>query len=290
MAFPLTDEPLAPPASTAGPSRTDELELQLLLDALRRGFEHDYGDYGHALLRRRVGERMRAERVSTITQLLDRVLHDDGAREKLILQLGGGRRALFGEPSFFRAFRSHVIPLLQTYAFVRIWLPAMGTGEDAYAMACLLHDAGLLGRCVVYATAAADELVARARRGTFPISSVTAFEASMQAAGIERPAGDFAQLRATRVTFDEEIRRSVMFARHDVARDASINEFHAIVVRGAIPLYNGEAQYRVHRLLYDSLARFGFLCLGGGESIAGTVHEGGYRKVVDDQAIYRRMR
>jgi chemotaxis methyl-accepting protein methylase len=71
---------------------------------------------------------------------------------------------------------------------------------------------------------------------------------------------------------------------------ASINEFHAIVARNVLPQHNATAQYRLHRLMFESLMRLGFLCLGPGEYLIGSVHEGAYRQVVADQPIYRRMR
>lgn len=286
MALPLTSRE----AGAASEVGTEEIEVQIFLDAMRRIDDREYGDFAQGILRRRIAERMRAERMPTITSLLDRILHDGDVRGRFVASMGGGGRTLFSEPAFFAAFRSQVVPLLQTYAFVRIWLPGVGSGEDAYALACVLDDAGLLDRCVLYATAAAEESVAIARAGAYPIASPTAFAASLAASGIERPADAFADVKGTQAVFHERLKRNVMFARHNVARDASLNEFHTIVARGVLPLYNGEIQYGIHRLLYESLARLGFLCLGRGERLDGTVHEGAYRRVVADQPIYRRMR
>jgi len=154
----------------------------------------------------------------------------------------------------------------------------------------VLEEAGLLERCVLYATASADESVAIAREGTYRMSARGTFAAVAAAAGLVRDPDAFAQIKGTSVTFSPAIRQNIMFARHDVARDASLNEFHAIVSRGVVPNYNGETQYRIHRLFYESLARLGFLCLGQGERLDGTVHEGAFRRVVPDHAIYRRMR
>jgi len=286
MAFPLT----ARNAESAPGPDIEEIEVQLFLEGLRRIDERDYGAFAQGVLRRRIAERMRAERVPTITALLDRILHDPETHTRFVASMGGGHRALFHDPGFFATFRSHVAPLLQTYAYVRIWLPGVGSGEDAYSLACVLEEAGLLERCVLYATSSADASVAIAREGAYRVSARGTFAAAATAAGIERDASEIAQVKGTTVIFPPAIRESIMFARHDVARDASLNEFHAIVARGVVPNYNGETQYRIHRLFYESLGRLGFLCLGQGERLDGTVHEGAYRRVVPDHAIYRRMR
>ncbi len=266
-----------------------EVELGLLLDALRRAFDRDFADFSHAVLRRRVNERMRAERTSTISALQDRVLHDPVARDHLLVALGGGKRALFHQPEFFQTFRGHIIPLLQTYPFVRIWLPGVGSGEDAYAIAALLYDAGMLDRSLIYATAFAPEAIAQARQGEYAVASRSGLSASITAAGIETPIDDLLTIRSGRAIFRDEIREKVMFAQHAVARSVSINEFHAIIARGTVPIYTLEAQYRIHRIFYESLARLGFLCLGVGENIAGSVHEAAYRRVVEGYPVYRRM-
>ena len=286
MALPLTGRN----AETGAAPDIEEIELQLFLEGLRRIDDRDYGAFAQSMLRRRIAERMRAERAPTITALLDRVLHDADAHTRFVATMGGGHRALFHDPGFFAAFRSQVVPLLQTYAFVRVWLPDVGSGEDAYSLACVLDEAGLLERCVLYATSSADQSIAIAREGSYRMNARGTFAAAAAAGGLERDPASFAQVKGTTIEFSPSLRKNIMFARHDIASDASINEFHAIVSRGVLPNYNGETQYRIHRLFYESLARLGFLCLGQGERLDGTVHEGAYRRVVPDHAIYRRMR
>jgi HAMP domain-containing protein len=88
----------------------------------------------------------------------------------------------------------------------------------------------------------------------------------------------------------EVLRKSVMLARHDPVHDGSINEFHAIVARGLLPLYNGAVQYRLHRLFFQSLTHRGFLVLGQHESLENTVHEGAFRRLVLEHPVFRRMR
>lgn len=266
----------------------EEIELQLLLEAVARTSGFDLREYDPNTLRRRVTDRMRAERVATISALQERVLHDDAARDGFLASMAGGHRELFYDPAFFVAFRESVVPLLRTYAFVRIWLPDAGAGEDAYAVAALLDDAGLLDRCIIYATAFSDVSSEVARRGEYALDPRCI--KAMHAAGFSKPLEAFAEVDGDRVVFSDRLRSSMMFAWCDPAGTVSINEFHAIVARNVFPMFSRAGQYRLHRLAYQSLARLGFLCLGEGETLAGSVHEGAYRQVTPDRAIYRRMR
>ncbi|HEY5258728.1 MAG TPA: CheR family methyltransferase [Candidatus Baltobacteraceae bacterium] len=291
MASALKPKAGAPPVEpTLDERELEEIELQLLMEAMRWASGGDYRESNQPVLRRRIAERMRAEGSATISALQDRVLHDRSAFVRFVIAMSEGPRELFLAPEFFAAVLANVVPLLKTYSFVRIWFPAVGLGEDAYALACLLADVGLLDRCVIYATSTSNAGVDVAKEGAYPIVSEQAFRAALRRAGIAGDAARFADIQADVVVFKPYLREALMFARHNAASDASINEFHAIVARNVLPLYNATAQYRMHRLIFASLARLGFLCLGPGETLAGSVHEGAFRQVVSDQPIYRRMR
>ena len=267
-----------------------DIELQLFLDALARYGGHDFSNYNQSALRRRIADAMRAENVSTISGLQERLLHDERALAAFIVSMGGGNSTLFHDPLFLHAFATNVIPLLQTYSFVRIWVPGSGTCGDAFSIAALLKEAGLLDRAVIYATCVNDVAVALAKNAVYEQRSEADFVALARQAGITGPLSDSFIISEHHATPREELRANVMFARHNPVDDGSINEFHAIVARGLLPLFNGAVQFRIHKLFYESLMHFGFLGLGHNEGLTNTVHERAFRKVVAEYPIFRRMR
>lgn len=277
-------------SASARDTRVEDIELQLLLEALLRLEGYDYRGLDPSHIKRRIAERLRSERLDTISALQNRVLHDEGARNELLVSLSVSRRDLLFDPEFFVQMRLCILPLLQTYSFVRVWLPASGNGEEAYALACLLQEAGLLGRCVIYATSLSHPSVDIARAGAYTIQSRAALRAAFANAGFADGPQHYGDTEGRSFRFNDSLRQSIMFAQHRVGADASINEFHAILARRLLPIFNAAAQYDLHRMFYDSLARLGFLCLGRGETLAGTVHERAYRRVSASESIYRRMR
>lgn len=287
------DDVLDVAVETAMHVRRDELqdiELQLFLDALVRFGGFDYREFNQAVLRRRIADMMRSENIATISGLQDRLLHDDRALASFVLSLSGGTQELFHMPAFFKMFALHVVPLLQTYSFVRIWMPGVGNGADAYALAAILAEAQLLDRSIIYATSINDVASAVAKFGRFPHRSAGDFVAMCRQAGIVSSIDRYFHVTEDYASPTESLRENIMFARHNPIEDGPINEFHAIVARGIFPLFSGAVQYRLHRLIFDSLMRLGFLGLGSTESMASTVHERAFRQVVPDQPIYRRMR
>jgi chemotaxis protein methyltransferase CheR len=267
-----------------------DIELQLFLDALLRYGGYDFRNFNQSALRRRIADAMRSENLSTISGLQDRLLHDERALASFVVAMSGGTSQLFHDPNFLHAFCTNVIPLLQTYSFIRLWVPGSGTGGDAYSIAALLKENGLLEKTIVYATCVNDVSAAVAKAGFFEHRSEADFVALARGAGIVNPLSQYFDVHETYATPREELRGSVMFARHNPVEDGSINEFHAIIARGLLPLYNGAVQYRLHKLFFDSLMHLGFLGLGQHESLANTVHERAFRQVVPDQPIFRRMR
>jgi chemotaxis protein methyltransferase CheR len=289
----MVEQVISADASAALNLRHDalpDIELQLLLDALLRYGQCDFRSFNQAVLRRRVADAMRAEGVETISGLQERVLHDEAAFVAFVTSMRSGQSQLFAEPEFFRAFTANVVPLLRTYAFVRIWLPGVGPSGDAYALAALLDEAGILDRTIVYATFVNEISVAVAREGAFKHARQAAVEASARAAGLKSPLERYFELSGEFVIPSDRLRSTVMLARHDPASDASINEFHAIVARGVLSLLNGETQYRLHSLMFESLLHLGFLALGNEETLANSPHEASFRRVTADQPIYRRLR
>ena len=267
-----------------------DLELSLLLEAILRSSGHDFGNYAPAMLKRRVAERMRAEGASTISGLQECVLHDPNALARFVLAMSGARGRLFDDPDFFRAFRARVAPLLRTYSFTRIWMPDCGRGEDAYSLAVVLREEGLLERAMIYATDASELAVAAAREAAFEIDSAEAVAAAHHATGAEGRLAEVCELGDGSLRFDDTLRRHIIFARHSLVSDGSLNEFHVIVARDVLRHFNKTLQFRVHNLFLSSLIRLGFLCLGSNESLQQTPHESVFRHFAKDAAIYRRMR
>jgi chemotaxis protein methyltransferase CheR len=287
----MAESVVANGTSAAKDGELADLELHLLLEAIFRASGHDLRDYSQATLKRRVGERLRVENVSTISALQDRVLHSREAMSRLILAMSGGTGRVFGDAGFFRTFRTHIVPLLRTYTFTRIWVPHCARGEDVYSLATVLFEEGLRGRTRIDATDPSEEAIEAAKHATFAVDSDDHINAAYRASGGVGSLSRVSELRDGTIHFDEELLgRSIILARHSLVSDGALNEFHVIVARGVLPQFNKTLQFRVHGLVLDSLVRLGFLCLGQRETLRATPYERVYRQLAGDEALFRRMR
>ena len=274
------------PAPTA-PGVAD-LELQLLLEAVYRVSGFDFREYAPATLKRRVAERVRAEGASTMTGLLERVLHDPGAMSRFVDALTHNATSPFREPQFFAAFRERVLPRLRTFPHVRLWV--IGSGDDAYALAIVLREAEFYHRTRIYATDASDAAIERAKRGAFATELVDEYAHRYADAGGTRRFSDYLDVREGQTTFKETLRDQIVFAQHNLATDSSFNEFHLVVARNVLTHFNRTLAYRAHQVIYESLVRLGYLGLSAKESLRYTPHQRAYEELEATERIYRRLR
>jgi chemotaxis protein methyltransferase CheR len=265
------------------------LEVELLLEAVHRRYGFDFREYAQASLKRRLHRRLAAERLTTLTQLQDRLLHDPPCMERLLLDLSINVTSMFRDPTFYVSFRRNVVPALRTYPFTRIWCAGCSTGEEVYSLAILLHEEGLYERTRIYATDINENVLSSAREGVFPLDRMKGYTQNYVRAGGK---GDFSHYYTAAydgVRFSRALTENVVFAQHNLAMDHGFNEFNVILCRNVMIYFDKALQDRVHELFYESLEMFGVLALGHKESINFTAYGDRYEPIDGDERIYRKI-
>jgi chemotaxis protein methyltransferase CheR len=264
-----------------------DLEIRLLLEGVWSYYGYDFRDYSLSSIRRRVRLFMEDEGLSTVTSVQDRVLHDTLTLRRFLRALSVNVTAMFRDPSFYRALRELVVPVLRTYPAVRIWHAGCATGEEVYSVAILLQEEGLYDRCRLYATDINEAVLRQAERGELPLSTMRENTRNYLGAGGGQGFARWYKTRDDRAVLDPALRRNISFAQHNLATDGSFNEFHLVICRNVLIYFNRSLQERVHRLLYQSLIRFGFLGLGLKETARFTPHEAHYEEL--SERLYRKV-
>jgi len=282
--------PVDKPASVAGRLELESLELQLLLEGVYRQYGFDFREYAPASLKRRVWRRVYAEHLQTITALLEKVLHDPTCMERLLLDLSINVTAMFRDPTFYVAFREQVVPLLRTYPFTRIWVAGCSTGEEVYSLAILLREEELYDRTRIYATDINEIVLEQARAGVFPLDRMRDYTDNYIRGGGKRSFSEYYLAKYEGALFDRTLTQNVVWAQHNLVQDRSFNEFTVILCRNVMIYFDRSLQNRVHRLFFESLERFGILCLGHKESIRFTEFEDSYEELDPQEKLYRRIR
>jgi chemotaxis protein methyltransferase CheR len=267
----------------------ETIEVDLLLEAVYRRYGFDFREYAPASLKRRLWRRMHAEGLATVTQLQDRLLHDPVCMERLLLDLSINVTSMFRDPTFYVAFRKHVVPALRTYPFTRIWCAGCSTGEEVYSLAILLQEEGLYDRTRIYATDINEQVLDTARAGVFPLDKMKQYTRNYIKAGGTREFSEYYAAAYDGALFNRTLTDNVVFAQHNLATDRAFNEFNVIVCRNVMIYFDRALQDRVHQLFHDSLDTFGVLALGHKESVTFTPFAGSYEDVDASERIYRKI-
>jgi chemotaxis protein methyltransferase CheR len=286
VALPLERE--APAASAQ--LELENIELGLLLEAVYRHYGYDFRQYAHASLRRRVWRRVKEERLGSITALTDHLLHDPACMVRLLSDLSINVTAMFRDPGFYVSFAEHVVPQLRTYPFTRIWVAGCSTGEEVYSLAILLAEHDLYDRTRIYATDINQLAVDQARHGVYPLDRMQEYTENYIKADGKRSFSEYYVAAYDGALFDAALGENVVWAQHNLAQEGGFNEFQVIFCRNVLIYFDKELQNKVQRLFYESLTRFGTLCLGSKESMRFSAYEDSYEVVDPEAKIFRRIK
>ena len=268
----------------------ERIEIELLLEGIFRHYGFDFRSYAYASIRRRLWKRIQEEGLPTMSALQERVLHEPAMMEKLLLDLSINVTAMFRDPSFYITFRQHVVPLLRTYPFIRIWHAGCSTGEEVYSMAMLLREEGLYDRSRIYATDINEVVLQRAKAGIFPLERMQEYTDNYMRAGGKRSFSEYYTAKYGGALFDQSLTKNVVFSQHNLVTDRSFSEFNVILCRNVLIYFDKTLQSKVHSLFYDSLAMFGVLVLGSKETLRFMSHEECYQQMAPPEKIFRKVR
>jgi len=279
-----------PAAPVSYDSDLEKIEITLLLEGINRRYGFDFRSYAYSSLRRRIWKRITAENLPSVTALAERVLHDPMMMEKFLNDLSINVTAMFRDPSFYVAFREIVVPMLRTYPFIRIWHAGCATGEEAYSMAIMLHEEGLLERSRIYATDINELVLQKAKQGIFPLSRMQEYTENYIQAGGKRSFSEYYTSKYDGALFSPSLKQNIVFSQHNLVTDRSFSEFNVILCRNVLIYFDRSLQDRVQGLFYESLVTFGLLCLGSKETLKFSKVEDNYEQLSSRDKIYRKVR
>jgi chemotaxis protein methyltransferase CheR len=268
----------------------EKVEIELLLQGLYSWCGYDFRNYSFSSIKRRIWHRIHAEKLSTVTGLLEKVLHDPACLKRLIADFSINVTEMFRDPLFFLSFREHVVPILRTYPSIRIWHAGCSTGEEVYSMSMLLREEGIYEKTRIYATDINAEVLKVAKAGVYPVGNMRKYTNNYISAGGKKAFSDYYNVTNSGIKFHSNLTKNVVFAQHNLVTDQSFNEFHVILCRNVLIYFDKSLQKKVHSLFYDSLGTFGILGLGDKETIAYTDVADCYESIDISQKLYRKIK
>lgn len=261
-----------------------------LLDVINRKYGYDFSDYAAASVKRRISHFLQYHRIDHVELLAQTLENNPLLFEQFVQALSVTVTEMFRDPTFFQSLRNNVVRHLATYPVVRVWIAGCATGEEAYSMAILLSEEGLLDRSIIYATDINQHSLKVASEGIYGIEEMRKYTGNYIAAGGKHEFSDYYRANYGHAILAKALREKIVFSPHNLAIDKCFNEFQLILCRNVLIYFNHTLQDRVISLFHESLADFGYLGLGDKESLLFSSKQNRFEPTDKTQKIFRKIK
>jgi two-component system CheB/CheR fusion protein len=242
-------------------------EFEALVEYLKNSRGFDFSGYKRSSLRRRVGKRMQGLRIERYGDYLDYLeVHPEEFIQlfnTILINVTG----FFRDTAAWECLAAEAMPQLitrkQPHEPIRVWSAGCASGEEAYTLAIVLAEAlGLESfrqRVKIYATDVDEEALVQARQASYSARDLQPLSPELRGKYFERV--------NERFVFRPDLRRAVIFGRHDLVQDAPISRLDLLVCRNTLMYFNAETQARILARFHFALNDLGVIFLGKAEML-----------------------
>jgi two-component system CheB/CheR fusion protein len=261
-----TEQEDSSPDGASSAVEDDPRGFQNLLEFLRQNRGFDFGGYKPTSLARRILRRMQTVGVTSYDAYVEYLEVHADEFPQLFNTILINVTAFFRDAPAWDVLREHlqrIVAARPRGTTIRVWSACCASGEEAYSLAMLLAE--ILGpeqfalRAKIYATDIDGEALTQARLATYSAKAVEGVPPALLAKYFTATGASY--------VFSKELRRAVIFGRHDLLQDAPISRVDALACRNALMYFNAETQSRILGRLHFALAPDGILFLGKAEML-----------------------
>jgi two-component system, chemotaxis family, CheB/CheR fusion protein len=238
--------------------------LETVLDFIRENRGFDFTGYKRPSLERRITKRMQTVGIEGYDDYLVYLEAHPDEFADLFDTILINVTSFFRDPEAWEYVAKEVVPQVaypRRNDEIRVWVPGCASGEEAYTAAMILAESlgeeQFRNQVKIYATDLDDDALVQGRHARYTSKQVEAVPEDLR----ERY---FEQGNGARV-FRSDLRRNVIFGRHDLIQDPPISRIDLLVVRNTLMYFNADTQSRILGQLHFALRDTGFLFLGKSE-------------------------
>lgn len=258
----MKDRPDTSPDTREPDSLSDELLLYL-----KRTRGIDLSSYKRPSLMRRTRRRMDALKIDTYERYIDYLEIHPEEFIQLFNYLLINVTSFFRDAPAWEYLKDHIVPkqieLKEPDGMLRIWSAGCASGQEPYSIAMLLAEQ--LGleefqrRVKIYASDINQEALNEARQGSYTSKEVEAVPPPL----LEK----YFQRTEERFVIHGDLRRALIFGRHDLVADAPISRLDLLICRNTLMYFNAEMQDHILARFHFALTDTGSLFLGKAEML-----------------------
>lgn len=241
--------------------------LQKIFYMVRNQLGVDFTCYKPSIVERRVAKRQQMAKCGSLEEYADYLGKAPKELQKLfddlLLGISGFHSDNQDPDSLKKLMFEPLVEAKQDNSVFRIWVVGAGTGEEAYGLAFSLADyLSSVNSSVdfkIFATDINEKALKIAGRGCYPAKLTSKFPEEAQKR--------YFRIDKDTATVRSYARERIVFARHDVTRDAPFPDIDLVVCRKVLIYMRQEVQAQIFSAFRFALKTQGFLLLGPGEKI-----------------------
>jgi two-component system, chemotaxis family, CheB/CheR fusion protein len=248
-------------------NETERKQFEELLVYLKRNRGFDFVGYKRATLVRRVLKRMETVGITGFDRYMDYLQVHPEEFALLFNHLLINVTSFFRDEQAWAFLNDHVIAKLLDDKgrddMIRVWSAGCATGQEPYGLAMLLCErlgvSAFHQRVKIYASDIDEDALADARQGIYAPKDVQTVPKHLLDTYFE-PMGQ-------RLLIKPDLRRGIIFGRHDLVADAPISRLDLLLCRNTLMYFNAEIQNRILARFHFALNDEGYLFLGKAEML-----------------------
>lgn len=242
-------------------------KFENLLTYIRQNRGFDFTGYKRSTLLRRVNKRLQSLSIGQFSDYIDYLEVHPEELNYLFNTILINVTDFFRDASAWEYLAKQVIPNIiqgkKKGQQIRIWCAGCASGEEAYTLAILMAEA--LGaedfrhQVKIYATDIDEESLNQARQAVYLAKNVDIVPRELR--------DKYFDVVGNNYIFRQDLRRCVIFGRHNLFLDAPISRLDLLVCRNTLMYFNSEVQGRIMARFHFALNDTGYLFLGKAEML-----------------------
>lgn len=243
-------------------------EFEALLNYLKQNCGCDLTVYKRASLMRRFTHRMQQLEIENYGNYWQYLQAHPQECVPLLNTVLINHTGFFRDHGSWNYLANTIIPQIiaskQPDEIIRVWSAGCASGQEVYTVVMLLAETlGMeqyLQRVQIFATDVDEDALKQARHGSYSHIEIAGIPSQLLSKYFAKTQQGY--------VFHSKLRRSIIFARHNLAVDAPMSKIDLLVCRNVLIYFNLDIQPTILIRFHFALTGKGFLFLGNADSLS----------------------
>ncbi|MGH1335943.1 MAG: CheR family methyltransferase [Aureispira sp.] len=250
-----------------------DYELQSFTLAVKTRYGLDFTNYEPKSLKRGLVRLIAKYQLESMIGLWSAMLYNKELIIQYVDELLINLTEFFRNASLWHFLKKELLPTMISEPVIKVWHAGCSTGEEAYSMAIVLKQLGLLYRARLLATDLSSKALAKAKKGVYNNLLWPACQRSFLRYDSTGKMERYFSKEEEEFYIVPLLNNKVRFKRHDLVQEFIGEQFKLIFCRNVMIYFDQGLKQKVLEKLYEALEDDGYLIIGFYDMLSGTARD-----------------